>query len=635
MATPAPAKQSAARYSLHSEAASLFRFLTGTFFQMPKPIQVVGWLVFLLLFVYLVLYPILGITYYEGQLETLSFDQQGNRVSSRTSQATVSKDNKVVTNQEGAFTLAVHRPYVPFISVEFMIEAPGVPAEDVFIPAPMPFVSLFNPNSRKIYCVPSSKVPWKRYFLDLKEATEALDKSKRDGASLTSSALPPDSITNEHDSLLPVVFASTSSSAERNYTLRLREAKVSGIDRAAQVYLDIRVDGQPLRLSNLPDASSSELRDLTVFAGNPVRFDSLYLPIPERARRVEISMIERKSFYQKDPLIGTVSFALDPEKTGTLTRLAGGNMELTVELLPPMSLKCVTVPSKKGNYIAALGLNIDNEHLRKVDRLQYDLGPNWSISSSELNPFDNYAYVISIFAPQPVKARIDFGGGSALSLAAFCDSGKQAVDSPTDHYFLARAYESADDPAAALPEMDKALQGLGTWAGAHNLKGNILAKLGRFNEAEAEYRGAIRLAPNAAPVLNDYAWMVADEMFSPRRSQLLDAKGLAERAVQMGPDNTSYYDTLGWVEFKLGEYENASEALRRAERLCVDSCESTSSWQAIKYHVGKVSVSLRKENDAKQAFQAVIKFQQDNADISEDKYVQQARAALKSIKGGG
>ncbi len=587
MATPAPAKQSAARYSLHSEAASLFRFLTGTFFQMPKPIQVVGWLVFLLLFVYLVLYPILGITYYEGQLETLSFDQQGNRVSSRTSQATVSKDNKVVTNQEGAFTLAVHRPYVPFISVEFMIEAPGVPAEDVFIPAPMPFVSLFNPNSRKIYCVPSSK------------------------------------------------FASTSSSAERNYTLRLREAKVSGIDRAAQVYLDIRVDGQPLRLSNLPDASSSELRDLTVFAGNPVRFDSLYLPIPERARRVEISMIERKSFYQKDPLIGTVSFALDPEKTGTLTRLAGGNMELTVELLPPMSLKCVTVPSKKGNYIAALGLNIDNEHLRKVDRLQYDLGPNWSISSSELNPFDNYAYVISIFAPQPVKARIDFGGGSALSLAAFCDSGKQAVDSPTDHYFLARAYESADDPAAALPEMDKALQGLGTWAGAHNLKGNILAKLGRFNEAEAEYRGAIRLAPNAAPVLNDYAWMVADEMFSPRRSQLLDAKGLAERAVQMGPDNTSYYDTLGWVEFKLGEYENASEALRRAERLCVDSCESTSSWQAIKYHVGKVSVSLRKENDAKQAFQAVIKFQQDNADISEDKYVQQARAALKSIKGGG
>jgi tetratricopeptide (TPR) repeat protein len=639
MATAAQNRQEPVKYSVHAEATNLFKFLTGTFFQMPKPVQVLGWLVFLMLFLYLVLYPILGITYYEGQVETLSFDQQGNRVPSRTQGASIKKGNKVLTNEDGEFTLGVHWPYVPFTSVEFKVEAPGVPPEDISIPAPRPFVSLFNPNLRKIYCVPNSKEAdanglAKRFFLDLKEATNALDKGKLANGPESSLAQPVDSIPTVRPSLIPTVYAAGSISAVRNYTLRLREAKVSGIDRAAKVYLDIRVDGQPFGGDSFPDPSSSELRDLTVFAGSPVHFDSVYLPIPVSVRRVDISMIERKSFYQRDPLIGTVSFALDPKKTGTLLHLTGGNMELTLELLPPASLKCMTVRGKKGNYVAAFWLSIEDEHLGEVDKLQYDFGPNWHIPSAELDAFENYGYLVSTYGPQPVKARVDFTSGSTVNVAAFCDSGNQTVDSSVDHYFLARAYASADDPAAALPEIDKALQGLASLGRAHRLKGSILAKLGRFNEAEGEYKEAIHLAPNVPAVLNSYAWMVADMMPSPQRSQLLDAKGLAERAVQMRPDHM-IYDTLGWVEFKLGEYQSALEALRRAESLCTGICRSNSSWQAYEYHLGKLYTALRKEQEANQAFQAVLKFKQEHASISKDEYVQQATAALKTTKQGG
>ena len=141
-------------------------------------------------------------------------------------------------------------------------------------------MSLFNHNLRKIYYVPSSNLNddteefKKHFFLDAKEAKRAMDKSKR--AAFVDPALFPALPTKTLPPLIPTVYAANSTATQRNYTLRLREVKVSGIDTAAQVYLDIPVDGQSIRPASLPGANASELRDLTVFADTPVRFDSLY-----------------------------------------------------------------------------------------------------------------------------------------------------------------------------------------------------------------------------------------------------------------------------------------------------------------------------------------------------------------------
>ena len=48
------------KYSMEAQAVSLFAFLKLTFSKMPKAVQVFGWIVFLFLFVFLVLYPIVG-----------------------------------------------------------------------------------------------------------------------------------------------------------------------------------------------------------------------------------------------------------------------------------------------------------------------------------------------------------------------------------------------------------------------------------------------------------------------------------------------------------------------------------------------------------------------------------------------
>jgi hypothetical protein len=271
------------KYAVNVEASNLFKFLTATFAQMPRPVQVIGWLVFLLLFVYLVLYPMLGVTYYEGKIKRLALDPKTGNPALPAPEANfiVKKGSSVVTNTDGEFTFAGHWPYIPFTSVKFWIEFPGVVKEEVAIPAPRPLISLFNPNLRELFYVPSStardanNLP-QYFFQDLKTAVDALEKSK-EGA--TSPSTPAASAAPIHRSLLsvfPVAYAAVVPLSGRNYTVRLREARVSGIGRTAQVYLDIRIDGQAFSAPQLPDATTAESRDLTVFADTPVRFDSLY-----------------------------------------------------------------------------------------------------------------------------------------------------------------------------------------------------------------------------------------------------------------------------------------------------------------------------------------------------------------------
>jgi tetratricopeptide (TPR) repeat protein len=642
MAAAAPARPKPVKYSVHTDATNLFKFLTSTFSQMPKSVQIIGWFVFLLLFVYLVLYPMLGITYYEGKIMLWSLDPKTGKpiAPAPLPGITVKQGHSVVTNTDGEFTFAGRWPYIPFNSVDFWIEDPGVLGEQVSIPTPRPLVSMFNPNVQTIFFVPSSTrtdaggLP-QHYFLDSKSAKAALDQSIQANAPQVPPAHPASFTPAAPRSLLSNVYASSLISAGRNFTLRLREAKVSGIPSEAQVYLDIRIDGQPFHSSTIPDATSSESRDLTVIADTPLRLDSLYLPVPERAHRVDISMIERKSFLQRDPLIGTVSLDLDAKKTGIYPALRGGNLELTLELLPPASLRCVTVPGKAKNFIAAMWLDIAEEHLAEITRLQYDRGQNFGdvryMTSSDptaaLDPFDHFADMISIFASQPVRATVDFSGGSKINLAAFCQAGANPAGSSMDSYYRASAYFGARDYAAALRENAIALQANPSRAQPHYLQGTILAKLEKFTEADQEFKAAVRIAPDAQSILSGYAWMLAEQFRFATHAQLLDARSMAARAVAALP-SPGNYETLGWAEFRLHENDKALQDLRRAESLCVSTCRYSTDWPEIQFHLGEVYAAMQKKSEARKAFQAVLQYHQESPELSEDKYVRQAKASL-------
>ncbi len=65
--------------------------------------------------------------------------------------------------------------------------------------------------------------------------------------------------------------------------------------------------------------------------------------------------------------------------------------------------------------------------------------------------------------------------------------------------------------------------------------------------------------PDHAPANNDLGYSLADQ-----GQQLDRAKAMIERAVQKDPDSSHYLDSMGWVLYKLGDFEGALDWLRRA-----------------------------------------------------------------------
>ena len=59
--------------------------------------------------------------------------------------------------------------------------------------------------------------------------------------------------------------------------------------------------------------------------------------------------------------------------------------------------------------------------------------------------------------------------------------------------------------------------------------------------------------------LNYLGYMLAD-----RNSHLEEALALVKKAIALDPQNGAYLDSLGWVYFRLGNYDLAEENLRKA-----------------------------------------------------------------------
>lgn len=87
-------------------------------------------------------------------------------------------------------------------------------------------------------------------------------------------------------------------------------------------------------------------------------------------------------------------------------------------------------------------------------------------------------------------------------------------------------------------------------------------RLGRWDEAEADFLHALTLNPNEPQVLNylGYSWVDRGKNFN-------QARRLIERAVVQRPNDGAIMDSLGWVLYLIGEYGEAAEKLQRAVEL--------------------------------------------------------------------
>lgn len=115
-----------------------------------------------------------------------------------------------------------------------------------------------------------------------------------------------------------------------------------------------------------------------------------------------------------------------------------------------------------------------------------------------------------------------------------------------------------DEEALAVlnrPEVNVA----GQAPGIRFLRGATLEALGRLDEAENELWAALMAAPNEPAILNHLGYMWVD---TGRRVE--QGAAMLARAHAAEPGNGNIQDSLGWAQFRQGQYDLAVETLEGA-----------------------------------------------------------------------
>ena len=95
--------------------------------------------------------------------------------------------------------------------------------------------------------------------------------------------------------------------------------------------------------------------------------------------------------------------------------------------------------------------------------------------------------------------------------------------------------------------------------GAYLGKAELLLRMGRLDDAIAQYELSVKRWPDSAMTLNAYGYTLAD-----RTDRYKEAARLIKKALKLDPDSAAIIDSWGWVLYRQGEYEEALVFLNQA-----------------------------------------------------------------------
>jgi len=121
----------------------------------------------------------------------------------------------------------------------------------------------------------------------------------------------------------------------------------------------------------------------------------------------------------------------------------------------------------------------------------------------------------------------------------------------------------------------------------------VYDELDSVERAVELYERAIRLSDSAATYLNNLSYTYAS-----RGMELERAKALVRRALEIEPGNSAYLDTMGWVEFGLGDYRAAIRWLEKARRADPSNAPTLEHLGDAQLKLGKRSKALRYYREA-------------------------------------
>lgn len=136
------------------------------------------------------------------------------------------------------------------------------------------------------------------------------------------------------------------------------------------------------------------------------------------------------------------------------------------------------------------------------------------------------------------------------------------------------------------------------------VRGISYERTDRWDQAEADFRRALELRPEQPLVLNYLGYSLVELGL-----KIDEAKDMIERAVAGDPDNGFITDSLGWVLYRLGRFEDAVPHMERAVELLPND-------PVINDHLGDVLWMVGRKTEAVFQWRRALSFEPEDKDAT-------------------
>ncbi len=132
-----------------------------------------------------------------------------------------------------------------------------------------------------------------------------------------------------------------------------------------------------------------------------------------------------------------------------------------------------------------------------------------------------------------------------------------------------------------------------------------------FAAAEQSFKKILQLSPKNPVILNAYGYTL-----TIHTERYPEALALITQALALSPDDPATIDSMGWVQYKLHQYDEAVKYLTQAYQLYRDP--------EVGYHLIAALLGIKNTERAKQIFTEI------SVDAADNKYVKQAHQLLEN-----
>jgi tetratricopeptide (TPR) repeat protein len=174
---------------------------------------------------------------------------------------------------------------------------------------------------------------------------------------------------------------------------------------------------------------------------------------------------------------------------------------------------------------------------------------------------------------------------------------------PLGNYYFGTALSQMNRPEDAVPRLQIAVEARPVWVSAISALAGAFESLKQYPLADTLYIRALAIEPDNALVLNNYGYSLSE-----RGVRLDEAAAMARKAIDKDPENGAYLDTMGWILFRMGDYEKALPFIQKAFLLRPNSPE-------VADHLGDVYDKLEKREDAVRQWEKASALDPGNAGI--------------------